>query len=109
MSELRKVRRTMAKLNKPRRPPATDVMLLIGVILLIIGLLSLGLNYLYSTGPKPVLPGSQPAGKQYPDKQALENSFRDTAIFSVSAAGAGLVLAASALLTKYVQKKIKQA
>jgi hypothetical protein len=99
----------MEKLNKPKRPPATDVMLLIGVILLIVGLLSLGMNYLYTTGPKPVLPGSQPAGKQYPEKQALDNSFRGTAIFSVSAAGLGLVLAASALLTKFVQKKIKQA
>ena len=99
----------MEKLNRPKHPPATDIMLLIGVILLIIGLLILGMNYLYSTGPGPVFPGSQPAGKQYPDKQAQENSSRDTTIFGVSAAGIGLVLAASALLIKFVQKKIKQA
>ena len=108
MSELRKVRRAMAKLNKPKHPPATDIVLLIGVILLIVGLISLGMNYLYSGAAEYVAPGSQPTGKQYTDKKAAETSSRDTAIFSAGAAGLGVVMAGGALLIKYAQKKRKQ-
>ena len=95
----------MEKLNRPKRPPMTDVMLLIGGILLIIGLLLLGTNYLYSTGTNTVLPGSQPARKQI-DKQTIETSSRDSAILGISAAGVGLALAGTAGLVKFVKKKI---
>jgi hypothetical protein len=108
MSELRKVRRTMEKLNRPKRPAMTSIMLLIGGILLFIGIILSGTNYLYSTGSRPVLPGSDTAEKQAREKQELETSSRDMTILGASAAGLGLILAGTGGLVKFVQKKIKE-
>ncbi len=96
----------MERPHKPKRPPAADIMLLLGVILLIVGLLALGMNYLYYSAAGQVSTESQSGVKKYADKQAIETSSRDTTILSAVTAGAGLVLAGAGLLTKFVKKRI---
>ena len=113
MSKLRKIRRMMASLNKPRKDgikiTPSDVILGIGFILLIIGIIAGGLNYLYHTGGRPEGIVQTRTGTYYHERQPPGNPNRkDAAILGAIGVGLGLILTASALLTKSVFKNVKE-
>ena len=113
MSELHKIRRLITSLNKPRKDGVkitpSDVILGIGFILLIIGIIAGGLNYLYYTGGRPEEIVETRAGTYYHERQLPGNPIRkDAAILGAIGVGLGIILTASALLTKSVFKNVKE-
>jgi hypothetical protein len=110
MSNLRKIRRMIASLNKPKkseiRITLSDVILSIGIALLFIGIITGGYSYLYYIGGRPEqIVNSQVDGTYHLNAQPLGNPARkDIAIFCAIMASVGLILLVSALLAKLVIK-----
>ena len=103
----------MTSLNKLKKSDTritpSDVILSIGIVLLFIGIIAGGLNYLYYTGGRPEGIINNQEGTFHVTAQPPGNPARkDIAILGAIMTGTGLFLSVSALLTKLVLKNSRQ-